>query len=113
MMRIKLIQGEAKPVTLKVTEKGKPVPIPPEAILLLGVKKNKEDGAYVFTVENAEFNRSQADRGILSFYATPEHTNNAPGVYVAQLKITFTPGPPEETEKTDPFEIEIEKAIVT
>jgi hypothetical protein len=32
---------------------------------------------------------------------------------VAQLKITFTPGPPEETEKTDPFEIEIEKAIVT
>jgi len=112
-MRIKLIQGEAKPVTPQVTEKGKPVPIPPEATLLLGVKKNKDDAAYVFTMEDADFNRSQADRGILSFYVTPGHTNNSPGVYAAQLKITFTPGPPEETEKTDPFEIEIEKAIVT
>lgn len=112
MVRIKLIQGESKPVTIKVTENGRPVTIPVDAVLLLGVKKNKEDATYIFTVENAEFNRSQADRGILSFNAIPDHTNNPPGVYLAQLKITFTAGPPEETEKTDPFEIEIEKAIV-
>jgi len=111
-MRIKLIQGEAKPVTIRVSEKGRPVSIPPEAILTLGVKRRKEDDVYIFKVENADFNRSQADRGILSFYASPDHTNIPPGIYRAQVKITFTAGPPEETEKTDPFEIEIDKAIV-
>jgi hypothetical protein len=110
-MAIKLYQGESKPVTIRVTENGRPVPIPPEAVLLLGVKRHKDDAAYAFSIEDADFNRSQADRGILSFFVLPEHTET-PGVYLAQLKITF-PEAPEENEKTDPFEIEIDQAIVT
>ncbi|OGP69699.1 MAG: hypothetical protein A2Y80_02225 [Deltaproteobacteria bacterium RBG_13_58_19] len=108
-----LKQGEAKTLILTVTDgDGAPINLT-GATLLLGVKKRKSDAAYSFSKLDVSFDKTQADQGIITVFLTNTDTDQIPGPYVGELKVTFPGAPPSTIEKSADFHITVEQAITT
>lgn len=107
--KIVLKAGEAKTITLRLTDDSGPVDLS-SAEVFMGVKRLKSDSAYIFSKSDADFNKAQASQGILEVFLSSSDTNKTPGLYIGELKIDFG-GSPAVIEKTADFHIEIQSAV--
>jgi len=89
MSTLKIKQGEAKPVTLTITDENGAVVDLSGATLFLGVKKDKGDSAYAFSKEDADFDKTQAASGILVVDLSAEDTDQPESTYIGELKCTW------------------------
>jgi hypothetical protein len=107
---ITLKQGEAKLLTLTVTDASGAAVNLSGCTLFLGVKKPKGED-YTFSKDQGDFNLSQADQGIVSVFLGDTDTNQTPGPYVGELKVTFPGAAPNTVEKTGDLALTIERAV--
>jgi len=108
--KLTLKQGEAKILTLTVTDKSGGAVDLSGAILLLGVKKSPGDGAYVIAKAEADFDKSRAPEGMVSVTLTATDTNQAEGNYVGELKCSWA-GLPALVDKSADFYLQIKQAV--
>jgi hypothetical protein len=104
-----LKQGEAKTITLTVTENEEAVDLS-TATLTFGIR-NKHAAIVLVTIADADFNKTQAAAGIVSIFLTGTHTNQVEGEYVGELKAVF-PGSPQVIEKSADLAFSIKRAIL-
>jgi hypothetical protein len=81
--------------------------------LFLGVKKRKGDAVYAFSKEDSAFDKAQAAQGIVSVFLADADTNQVPGPYAGELKVTFPGAPPATVEKSGDLALSIEQAVTT
>jgi len=110
---ITLKQGEAKTVTLTVKDKetGEAVDLT-GAELFLGVKQQKSDAQPTFSKSDADFDKSQANQGIIRVFLNAADTAQTPGPYVGELKVSW-PVIPEAIEKSSDLTLIIEEAVTS
>jgi len=106
---ITLKQGEAKLLTLTVTDETGAAVNLSGCTFFLGVKKPKGED-YAFSKDQSAFNLSQAGQGIVSVFLGNTDTNQTPGPYVGELKVIF-PGAPVTVEKSGDLALSIERAV--
>jgi len=107
---ITLKQGEAKLLSLTVTDESGAAVDLSGCTLLLGVKRPKGED-YAFSKDHGDFNLSQAGQGIVSVFLGDTETNQTPGPYVGELKVTFPGGTPVTVEKSGDLSLIIERAV--
>ena len=107
MTTITFKQGEAKTLTLTITENGVPVDLS-TATLELGVKRQKSDTTYVINKKDTDFDKTQAINGIVSVYISDQDTNQDPWAYVGELKVVFSAS---SIDKSADLTIIIEQAV--
>ncbi|RJR48282.1 MAG: hypothetical protein C4567_00195 [Deltaproteobacteria bacterium] len=106
---VNLKQGEAKKLTLTVTdETGAAVDLS-DCTLFLAVKPPKGEG-YAFSKNHGDFDLSQAALGIISVFLAQTDTDRTPGPYVGELKVII-PGAPATVEKSGDLALSIERAV--
>jgi hypothetical protein len=109
-IRVIYKQGEARSLTLQVTDAlGNAVDIS-GAALLLGIKRDKSEAAYALSKTDAAFDKSQAALGIVAVAMSATDTNLAEATYIGELKCSWT-GPPAVVNKSADFYLQIKKAI--
>jgi len=106
---VSLKQGEAKTMTLTVTDHGAAVDLT-GATLFLGVKRQKSEAQYTFAKQDADFDKGQAAQGTVTVFLTAADTAQTPGPYVGELKVTY-PGSPDAVEKSTDLTLIIEEAV--
>jgi hypothetical protein len=107
---ITLKQGEAKNLTLTVTDdRGEAVDLS-GCTFFLGVKRPR-GGDFAFSKDHSAFNLGQAARGIISVFLGEADTDQDPGPYVAELKVTFPGTPAATVEKSNDLALTIERAV--
>ena len=111
MANVTLKQGEAKTLTLTVTDKDGAAVDLTGCTLFLALKRHKGDGDYTFSKNHSDFDASQAAQGIVSVFLTATDTNQVPGPYVGELKVTFPGAPPATVEKSGDLTVIIEGAV--
>ena len=111
MAKITLKQGEAKTLTLTVTDKDGAAVDLTDCTLFLAAKSHKTEAEYVFSKEHSDFDLSQAAQGIVSVFLTGTDTNQVPGPYVGELKVSFPGTPPATVEKSGDLTVIIEAAV--
>jgi hypothetical protein len=102
--------GEAKTLTLSVTDADGAAVDLSLATLLLGVKQAKSDTVYAFSKIDGDFDKSNAVNGVISVHLTAENTNQPENTYIGELKCSWT-GPPAVVEKSADFYIQIRLAV--
>ncbi|MFZ5450268.1 MAG: hypothetical protein ACOZF2_00125 [Thermodesulfobacteriota bacterium] len=107
---ITLKQGEAKLLTLTVTDASGAAVDLSGCTLFLGVKTPKGED-YVFSKNHADFNLSQAGQGIVSVFLKETDTTQSPGPYVGELKVIFPGEAPVTVEKSGDLAVSIERAV--
>jgi hypothetical protein len=107
---ITLKQGEAKLLTLTVTDASGAAVNLSECTLFLGVKRPK-GGDYAFSKDHSDFNLSQTGQGIVSVFLGDTDTNQTPGPYVGELKVIFPGATPNTVEKSGDLALTIERAV--
>jgi hypothetical protein len=107
---ITLKQGEAKLLTLTVTDTSGAAVNLDGCTFFLGVKAPKGEN-YVFSKEHDDFNLGQAGQGIVSVFLGDTDTNQTPGPYVGELKVIFPGAAPVTVEKSGDLAVSIERAI--
>jgi hypothetical protein len=110
MAEITLKQGEAKLLTLTVTDENGAAVNLSGCTLFLGVKKPKGED-YAFSKDHGDFNLSQAGQGIVSVFLGTTDTTKTPGPYVGELKVIFPGASPNTVEKSCDLALSIERAI--
>ena len=101
-------QGETKTITFTVKDAlGVAVDLS-GATLLLGVKKDKSETAYIFSKLDAAFNKAQVAQGIVSVVLTAADTNQPEATYIGELKCAWS-GP--VIKKSDDFFFQIKRAV--
>ena len=100
---MKIYQGESRPITLALTSKGSPVPIPAGAALTVGVKREPEDDEYAFAIGDANIARLPLV-GVITFTPTVNQTSLAPGTYFIQVMMVDTSGNVSMTD-LKPFKV--------
>jgi len=108
MASVSFKQGEAKTLTLTVTEGGTTVDLS-AATLEFGVKKRKSDTNYVIHKEDADFNKDQATNGIVSVNLNAADTNQDPWSYIGELKVSFSAS---SIDKSADLTVVIERAVI-
>jgi hypothetical protein len=111
MANITLKQGEAKTLTLTVSDKDGAAVDLSGCTLFLALKRHKGDGDYTFSKNHSAFNTEDAAQGIVSVFLAETDTNQVPGPYVGELKVTFPGGPPATVEKSGDLMVIIEGAV--
>jgi hypothetical protein len=96
---ITLKQGEAKLLTLTVTDESGAAVNLSGCTLFLGVKRPKGED-YIFSKDHVDFNLSQAAQGIVSVFLGDTDTTQAPGPYLGELKVIFPGVAPNTVEKS-------------
>ncbi len=113
MANLVIKQGEAKNITLTVTDQDSAAVDLSAATLFLGIKKEKSDAAYAFSKDDADFDKSQAASGIILFFITADESNQLLTLpletFTAELKATF-PGSPESVEISADFYLIFEQS---
>ena len=107
---ITLKQGEAKLLTLTVTDESGAAVNLSGCTLFLGVRRPKGE-AYAFSKVQSDFNLSQAGQGIVSVFLGNTDTTQTPGPYVGELKVTFPGAAPNTVEKSGDLALSIERAV--
>lgn len=102
-------QGEAKNLTLTVTDNGAAVDLT-TATLFLGVKRQKSDAAYIFSKDDEDFDKGQASAGVVRVFLSGADTAQTPGPYVGELKVSW-PGNPARVDKSSNLVLIIEEAV--
>ena len=105
-------QGEAKTLTLTVTDEYGAVVDVSEATLHLGVKLNKNQADYAIEKQDSDFDKTAGTQGIVTVFLDATDTNIAPGTYVGELEATFDASP-DIIEKTADFELKVIKSVIT
>jgi hypothetical protein len=108
---ITLKQGEAKKLTLTVTDESNAAVDLSGTTLFLGVKKKKGDPDYAFSKNHSAFDLNQAAQGIVSVFLEDMDTDLTPGPYVGELKVTFPGAAPATMEKSGDLALTIERAV--
>ena len=103
-------QGEAKTITFSVKDAAGVAVDLSAATLLLGVKKDKSEEDYVFSHEDADFDKTQAASGIVAVDLSAEDTDQPEGTYVGELKCEWA-GP--AIKKSEDFFFQIKRAVTT
>ena len=112
MEKLVIKQGEAKTITFTVKSRyGRAVDLS-IATLLLGVKRKKTDTSYIFSKDNADFDKTDAALGIVTVYFSATDTMQTEDDYFGELKCSWS-GSPEMIEKSADFIISIKKSITT
>jgi len=105
-----LKQGEAKRLTLTVTDENGGAVDLTGCTLLLAVKGHKGED-YAFAKEHETFDLSRASAGVVSVFLGSGDTGQVPGPYVGELRVTF-PGPaPVTVEKSGDLALVIERSV--
>ena len=112
MLNYIIKQGEAKKLTLTVTDENGGTVDLTECNLFLAVKPRKGEGDYAFSKDHGDFDLSQATQGIVSVFLTDTDTLQTPGPYVGELQVTFPGAPPATMEKSADFALTIERAVI-
>ena len=107
---ITLKQGEAKLLTLTVTDGSGAAVNLNGCTLFLAVKRPKGED-YVFSKNHGDFNLSQAEQGVVSVFLGDTDTSQTPGPYVGELKVTFPGAAPATVEKSGDLTLTIERAV--
>jgi hypothetical protein len=105
-----LKQGEAKLLTLTVTDASGAAVNLSGCTLFLGVKRPKGED-YVFSKDHGDFILSQAAEGIVSVFLGDTDTTQTPGPYVGELKVIFPGAAPNTVEKSGDLALTIERAV--
>jgi len=108
---ITLKQGEAKKLNLTVTDENNAAVDLSGTTLFLGVKKKKSDADYAISKNHSAFDLIQASQGIISVFLGDADTNQTPGPYVGELKVTFPGAAPATVEKSGDLAFSIERAV--
>lgn len=108
MARMAFKRGEAKLVIFRLTENGKPIQVN-EINAIFGVKKSKTESEYVIKKEDADFDKSQANNGILRIFLSESDLNLTPGNYVAELKLSFADG---SIDKSADIPFRLDEAVI-
>jgi len=108
MADVSFKQGEAKTLTITVTDENDAVVDLSSATLFLGVKKRKADADYIFSKDDEDFDKSQVADGIVAVDLSAEDTAQDPWSYVGELKVTFADS---SVDKSADLIISIEQAI--
>ena len=103
-------QGEAKLLTLTVTDESGAAVNLSGCTLFLGVKRPKGED-YAFSKDHSDFNLSQAGLGTVSIFLGTTDTNQTPGPYVGELKVIFPGAAPNTVEKSGDLTLTIERAV--
>lgn len=111
MLNCTIKQGEAKNLTLTVTDENGGAVDLTGCTLFLAVKRHKGDGDYAFSKDHSAFDLSQAAQGIVSVFLGDTETQQTPGPYVGELKVTFPGEPPVTVEKSGDLALIIERAV--
>jgi hypothetical protein len=111
MLNCTIKQGEAKKLTLTVTDETGAVVDLTGCTLFLAVKRHKGEGEYAFSKEHGAFDLSQAAQGIVSAFLEETDTLQTPGPYVGELQVTFPDAPPATVEKSADLALTIERAV--
>jgi hypothetical protein len=110
MMSNKLVikQGEAKTITLTVTDAlGVGVDLS-GAVLLLGVKKDRSEAEYTFAKDDQEFDKSQAAAGIVSVNLSAGDTDQPEAIYIGELKCAWAGA---VVKKSQDFFLQVKRAV--
>ncbi len=107
---ITLKQGEAKLLTLTVTDENGAAVNLSGCTLFLGVKSPKGED-YAFSKDHSAFDLDHADQGIISVFLGDTDTNQTPGPYVGELKVIFPGAAPNTVEKSSDLALTIERAV--
>jgi hypothetical protein len=83
--------GEAKTLILTVKANGSVLDLT-DADLLFAVKKRKTDTKYLIRKDTADFDKTNAESGIVSAFIDDADLSLSVGMYVAELKIDFPDG---------------------
>jgi len=111
MAKVVFKQGEAKTLTLTITdEHGATVDLS-GATLTLAFKKAKADAVYKIIKGDVAFNKTMIASGIVSVDLAEADTDLAEGTYIGELKATWGPGP-NTIEKSADFYLQIKGAVI-
>jgi hypothetical protein len=105
--KLQFKQGEAKSLQISLTSNGEAVDLS-GAVLSLGVKRSKADPEYVIFKEDQDFDKSRAAEGVLAVFFSATDLGQAPGYYLAELKVAFEDG---TIEKSRDISLIIEEAV--
>jgi hypothetical protein len=108
MDKLVIKQGEAKTITFTVTDALGIAEDISQATLLLGVKKNKTDVAYILSKEDAAFDKTAAATGVVTVDLSATDTNQTEGTYIGELKCAWA-GP--IIKKSEDFFFQIKRAV--
>ena len=111
MLSCTIKQGEAKKLTLTVTDESGAAVDLSGCTLLLAVKRHKGEEDYAFFKEHSTFDLSQVAQGIVSVFLADTDTLQTPGPYVGELQVTFPGAPPATVEKSADLALTIERAV--
>lgn len=100
--------GEAKNINFEIKENGTPLDLS-SAQLTFGVKRRKTDIAFVIIKYDGDFDKTNAANGIVSLFLEANDTNQNPGIYTGEIKISFSSG---LVLKTEDIGIVIEKSVI-
>jgi hypothetical protein len=101
-------QGETKTIELRVKNAdGAPADLS-AATLFFGVKKNKSDTAYAFSKDDADFDKSLAAQGIVTFDLLAADSSLAPGPYVGELQCSW----PGIIDKSTDLIVQVKQAVI-
>lgn len=109
MAKIILKQGEAKTLTLTVTDQSGVAVDLSGATLLLGVKKDKGEVAYIVSKLDAAFTKTLAELGVVTVNLSATDTNQPEGTYTGELRCAWGDG--AVTEKSADFYLQIRRAV--
>jgi hypothetical protein len=113
MLQIK--QGEAKILTLTVTDENFLDADLSAATLVLGLKLQKNQVGYSLSKQDSDFDKTNAAQGVLNVFLNSTDTGNlAPGVYYVELEATWAATYPPTIIKTlDPLRVEVVRPVIT
>ena len=111
MSKVIVKQGEAKVLTLTVTDEAGALVNLSSATLTLGVKDNASDLLFVIQKLDAAFDKASAASGVVKVPLTAADTNQAEGDYVGELKAEWASNP-VVIEKTVNFYLQIRQAVI-
>jgi len=109
--QVVLKQGESKVVTLTIRDEAGALVDVSAATLTLGVKRSALDVLYAFQKADTDFNKANADDGVVTVPFLEVDTNQPEGGYIGELKAAWGGNPPT-IEKSMNFYIQIRQAVI-
>lgn len=107
-MRLK--QEEKKSIRFAITDSSGDAVDLTGSSFTFDVRRDNPQGKTVITVGDSTFDKTSIATGVVSVELTTVHTNQTPGQYIGELKITLASG---SIHKSSDIDIDFEEAITT
>jgi hypothetical protein len=108
--KLTLKQGEAKTITFTVKDASGVAVDLSEATLTFGVKAKKSDSAFAITKEDTDFDKADAESGVVFVDLTEADTDLAEATYIGELKCSWAAD--TVINKSADFFIQIKAAVI-